>query len=115
MANPAFLPIWYSRIYSYGTRIIIHLHSLGVVTSRTTAHNSQGNGQAERYNGIIWKAVTLALRSHHLRIEQWEEVIGLALHSLRTLLSTATNASNTYGYIPSYLVNNTRNCTNETA
>ncbi|KRX14053.1 Uncharacterized protein T07_5149 [Trichinella nelsoni] len=70
-----------------------YLHSLGVVTSRTTAHNPQGNGQAERYNGIIWKAVTLALRSHNLRIEQWEEVIGLALHSIRTLLSTATNAT----------------------
>ncbi|KRZ72458.1 Pro-Pol polyprotein [Trichinella papuae] len=70
-----------------------YLHSLGVVTSRTTAHNPQGNGQAERYNGIIWKAITLALRSHNLRIEQWEEVMGLALHSLRTLLSTATNAT----------------------
>ncbi|KRX71378.1 Retrovirus-related Pol polyprotein from transposon 17.6 [Trichinella sp. T6] len=70
-----------------------YLHSLGVVTSRTTAHNPQGNGQAERYNGIIWKAVTLALKSHNLRIEQWEEVIGLALHSIRTFLSTATNAT----------------------
>ncbi|KRZ47384.1 Pro-Pol polyprotein [Trichinella nativa] len=70
-----------------------YLHSLGVVTSRTTAHNPQGNGQAERYNGIIWKAVTLALKSHNLRIEQWEEIIGLALHSIRTLLSTATNAT----------------------
>ncbi|KRX35174.1 hypothetical protein T05_8406 [Trichinella murrelli] len=40
-----------------------YLHSLGVVTSRTTAHNPQ------------------ALKSHNLRIEQWEEVIGLALHS----------------------------------
>ncbi|KRZ96710.1 Retrovirus-related Pol polyprotein from transposon gypsy [Trichinella sp. T8] len=44
-----------------------YLHSLGVVTSRTTAHNPQA--------------------------EQWEEVIGLALHSIRTLLSTATNAT----------------------
>ncbi|KRZ56342.1 hypothetical protein T02_1625 [Trichinella nativa] len=52
-----------------------YLHSLGVVTSRTTAHNPRGNGQAERYNGIIWKAVTLALKSHNLRIEQWEEMM----------------------------------------
>ncbi|KRY12872.1 hypothetical protein T12_2514 [Trichinella patagoniensis] len=50
-----------------------YLHSLGVVTSRTTTHNPQGNGEAERYNGIMWKAVTLALNSHNLRIEQWEE------------------------------------------
>ncbi|KRZ96807.1 Pro-Pol polyprotein [Trichinella sp. T8] len=70
-----------------------YLHSLGVVTNSTTAHNPQGNGQAERYNGIIWKVVILALNSHNLRIEQWEEVLGLALHSIRTLLSTATNAT----------------------
>ncbi|OUC40690.1 hypothetical protein D917_03886, partial [Trichinella nativa] len=60
---------------------------------RTTAHNPQDNGQGERYNGIIWKAVTSTLRSHDLRIEQREEVIGLALHSIRTLLSTTTNAN----------------------
>ncbi|KRZ96763.1 Pro-Pol polyprotein [Trichinella sp. T8] len=57
-----------------------YLHSLGVVTS-PTAHNPQGNGQAE------------TLKSHNLQIEQWEEVIGLALHSLRRLLSTATNGT----------------------
>ncbi|OUC41969.1 hypothetical protein D917_10549, partial [Trichinella nativa] len=62
-----------------------------MVTSRTTAHNPQDNGQGERYNGIIWKAVTSTLRSHDLRIEQREEVIGLALHSIRTLLSTNAN------------------------
>ncbi|KRX64713.1 hypothetical protein T06_6567 [Trichinella sp. T6] len=50
-----------------------YLHSLGVVTSRTTTRNPQGNGEAERYNGIMWKAVTLALNSHNLQIEQWEE------------------------------------------
>ncbi|KRZ82829.1 Pro-Pol polyprotein [Trichinella sp. T8] len=70
-----------------------YLHSLGVVTSRTTTHNPQGNGEAERYNGVMWKAVTLALNSHNLRIEQWEEVIGLALHSIRTLRSSATNST----------------------
>ena len=38
------------------------LHSLGVPTSRTTRYNSRGNGQVERYNGIIWKTIVLALR-----------------------------------------------------
>ncbi|KRZ75208.1 Gag-Pol polyprotein [Trichinella papuae] len=70
-----------------------HLHSLGVITPRMTAHNPQVNGQAERYNGIIWKSVTLALRSHLCRsnmlIDLIRHRIGLALHSLRTLLSTA--------------------------
>ncbi|KRX13315.1 Retrovirus-related Pol polyprotein from transposon 17.6, partial [Trichinella nelsoni] len=62
MLNPALLPVC-------------------VLTSRTTAHNPQGNGQAE------------STKIHNLRTGQWEEVIGLALHSIRTLLSTATNAT----------------------
>ena len=37
------------------------IHSRGVATSRTTAFNSQGNGKVERYNGIIWQTVSLAL------------------------------------------------------
>ncbi|KRX33787.1 hypothetical protein T05_154 [Trichinella murrelli] len=64
-----------------------YLHSLGVVTSRTTTHNPQGNGEAERYNGIMWKAVTLALNSHNLRIEQWEE--HLFSYSRRTPTGTS--------------------------
>ena len=39
------------------------LHARGVATSRTTAYNPTGNSQVERYNGIIWKGITLALES----------------------------------------------------
>lgn len=42
------------------------LLSRRIATSRTTAFNPQGNGQAERYNGIIWQTVSLALRSNNL-------------------------------------------------
>ena len=42
------------------------LHSKGIPTSRTTRYNSRRNGQVERYNGIIWKTVLLALRSKQL-------------------------------------------------
>ena len=63
----------------------------GIATSRTSRYNPQGNGQCERYNGIVWKAVTLALKARSLSISQWEEVLPDALHSIRSLLSTATN------------------------
>ena len=68
-----------------------YLHNKGVATSRTTAYNPQGNGQIERYNGIIWKAITLALKSRNLPTSLWEVVLSDALHSIRSLLCTATN------------------------
>ena len=70
-----------------------HLHDKGIATSRTTPYNPQGNGLVERYNGTIWKAVTLALKSHNLSNKHWEVVLPDALHSIRTLISTATNCT----------------------
>ncbi|GFW91327.1 hypothetical protein TNCV_737421 [Trichonephila clavipes] len=69
------------------------LTSQGIATSRTTSYNPAGNGQVERYNGIIWKTIQLALRSNSMKTEQWEGVIQTALHSIRSLLCTATNAT----------------------
>jgi hypothetical protein len=63
----------------------------GIAFSRPTAYNPRGNGQCERYNGIIWKAVQLALHSRSLETRHWELVIADALHSIRSLLCTATN------------------------
>ncbi|XP_054259409.1 uncharacterized protein LOC128984145 [Macrosteles quadrilineatus] len=66
---------------------------LGVATSRTTAYNPQGNGQAERYVGIIWKTIELSLKSKNLDISDWEKVHLEALHSIRSLLCTSTNTT----------------------
>lgn len=63
----------------------------GIATSRCTRYNPQGNGQVEKYNGVVWKAAQLALKSRKLPVTQWELVLTDVLHSLRSLLCTATN------------------------
>ena len=68
-----------------------YLTTYGIATSRTTSFNPEGNSQVERYNGVIWKAVLLALRSRNLPVQRWELVLPDALHSLRSLLCTSTN------------------------
>ena len=69
------------------------LQSKGVATSRTTPYNPQGNGQIERRNGTLWKTVTLGLKSRGLPLTHWEMVLPQALHSIRSLLCTATNTT----------------------
>ena len=70
-----------------------YLNSKGIATSRTTPYNPKGNGLVERYNGTIWKTVTLALKARNLPITCWEIVLPDALHSIRTLISTTTNCT----------------------
>jgi len=69
------------------------LHKFGISVSRTSVYNPRGNGQTERYNGIVWSAVTAALKSRNLPVTQWETVLPDALHSVRSLLCTSTNAT----------------------
>ena len=63
----------------------------GVACCRTSIYNAPGNGQCERYNGIIWSAIKSALKSRCLDICHWQLVLPDALHSVRSLLCTATN------------------------
>ena len=64
-----------------------------IATSRTTPYNPQGNGQIEKFNGTLWKSVTLALQSRGLPQSNWQDVLPDALHSIRSLLCTATNCT----------------------
>ncbi|KAJ4439883.1 hypothetical protein ANN_08012 [Periplaneta americana] len=102
-----------TSLISYELKAFLASH--GIASSRTTPYNPQGNGQAERYNGIIWKTILLALRGRKLEVSQWETVLLDALHSIRSLLCTATNQTphermfvhprrSTYGFsLPTWL------------
>ena len=67
------------------------LSSRGVASSRTTSYNPEGNGQAERCNGVIWKGVTTSLKSKNPPLKNWQDVLPDVLHSVRSLMCTATN------------------------
>ena len=67
------------------------LTSKGVAASCTTSYNPTCNGQVERYNGTVWRGITMSLKSMNLRTEQWQLVLPDVLHSIRSLLCTATN------------------------
>ena len=69
------------------------LHGKGIPTSRSTRYNCKGNGQVERFNGVIWKSVLMGLRVKNLPISLWETVLCDVLYSLRSLLCTATNCT----------------------
>ena len=65
----------------------------GIATSYCSVYHPTGNSQMERYNGVIWRSVRLALKSQNLPIERWKSVLPSVSHSLRSLLRTTTNAS----------------------
>ena len=61
------------------------LTDLGIAMSHSTPYHPTGNSQVERYNGIIWKAINLNLKSKDLHVSSWETVVPQALHSIRGL------------------------------
>ena len=69
------------------------LHEKGIATSRTMPYNTHRNGQSEVYNGTVWKAITLALKTKGLLTSCWLEVLPDVLHSIWSLFCTSTNAT----------------------
>ena len=70
-----------------------YLLSKNIATSKTSRYNPQGNGQVEKLNGTLWKAVQVTLHSRNMNPSEWETVLPDALHSIRSLLCTATNTT----------------------
>jgi transposase InsO family protein len=73
--------------------VLDFLKNKNVARTRTSPYNPAGNGQCEKYNGTIWKAVMLVLKSRGMKETQWEQVLPDVLHSIRSLLCTATNST----------------------
>ena len=65
----------------------------GIASSKSSPYHPTGNSQVERYIGVIWKAIRLALKTYNLGISSWEAVLPDALQSLRSLLNTTTNST----------------------
>ena len=49
------------------------LQSWNIYKSRTSPYHPAGNGQIERFNGIIWKTIIMRLRQSKKSIENWED------------------------------------------
>jgi len=69
-----------------------YLHSRGIATSHFTTYHPTGNSQCEWCNQTVWKTVPLILKGRNLGPHLWELILPNALHAVRTLLCTATNA-----------------------
>jgi len=63
----------------------------GIASSRSSPYHPTRNSQCERVDQIVWKTIKLLLHSRAWPEERWGDVLNVALHSVRTLLCTATN------------------------
>ena len=69
------------------------LATKGIASSKSTPYHPTGNSQCERLNQTLWKSIKLLLSTRGLQERQWEAVLPDALHTIRSLLCTATNST----------------------
>ena len=70
-----------------------YLTERGIASSKTTPYHPTENAQCKRINQTIWRTVKLLLRTYKESENCWEAVLPEALHAVRSLLCTATNAT----------------------
>ena len=57
------------------------------------AYNPSGNGQCERFNGIIWQTTLCILAQKQAHISDWPNHLGEALHCIRSLQCSSTSST----------------------
>ena len=62
-----------------------------IATSKRSRCHLEGNGQVEKLNGTLWKAIQISVRFCNMKLSYWEDVLPNALHSIRSLLCTTMN------------------------
>ena len=70
-----------------------YLRRKDIASSKTSHYNPKCNGQVEKLNGTVWKAVQVTLHSCKMKTSDWETVLPDALHSICSLLRSATNTT----------------------
>ena len=65
----------------------------GISTSNSTPYHPIGYSQVERTNKTVWKTVQLMLTDQKLLQDAWQSILSEALHAVRSLLCTTTNAT----------------------
>ena len=74
-------------------KVRVFLNERGIASSLASPYHPQGNSQCERANQTIWRTIKLLLHSSGLEEQHWERVLPEALHAIRSLLCTTTNAT----------------------
>ncbi len=77
----------------FSANVMTFLSEWGVHHSRTTSYHPAGNGQVERFNGIIWQTTKSLLADRQLPGSAWPVVLREALHCIRSLVSSSTNST----------------------